>query len=114
MTCRATSGASPCVSAYARPPPRSAADFLARRHEGIKTGLNYDGHKIRLYSTKSMKPLGTLRYHENGCQAVEFARAESGGEAEDDGDDYDELSAAERGARGRWPAAGAKDYFGIN
>ncbi|KAK0465642.1 WD40-repeat-containing domain protein [Armillaria novae-zelandiae] len=33
----------------------------------------WDG-RIRLYSTKSFKPLGTLKYHKNGCQAVAFAR----------------------------------------
>ncbi|KAJ7127087.1 WD40-repeat-containing domain protein [Mycena epipterygia] len=70
----------------------------------------WDG-RIRLYSTKTLKPLGTLRYHKVGCQAVEFARTATGGGAAHDQDDSDddEMGLVEKEARGRWLAAGAKD-----
>ncbi|KAJ6601349.1 WD40-repeat-containing domain protein [Mycena vulgaris] len=97
-----------------------SADHLIGRYDltedaptaGVVHRTTHPGNGIRLYSTKSMKPLGTLRYHKSGCQAVEFARTESGAEADDDDDDDDddeELIGAEREARGRWLAAGAKD-----
>ncbi|KAJ7170586.1 WD-40 repeat-containing protein [Mycena crocata] len=69
----------------------------------------WDG-RIRLYSTKNLKPLGTLRYHKNGCQAVEFARSVDVAVTPDEGSDDDELGAGEREARARWLAAGAKDH----
>ncbi|KAJ7034964.1 WD-40 repeat-containing protein [Mycena alexandri] len=70
----------------------------------------WDG-KIRLYSTKNLKPLGTLRYHKSGCQAAEFARSvDVTTPAEADEDEDDEMTVEEREARGRWLAAGAKDH----
>ena len=62
--------------------------------------------RTRLYSTKSFKPLGTLKYHKDGCQALSFATtvsANSGSEQEDDDDDNDKLK------RCRWLVSGAKD-----
>ncbi|KAJ7475767.1 WD40-repeat-containing domain protein [Mycena latifolia] len=80
---------------------------VAIRDDGRVCAIGgWDG-KIRLYSTKSLKPLGTLRYHKSGCQAVEFARSESTGGGEES-DSEDEMTAGEREARGRWLAAGAK------
>lgn len=39
--------------------------------------------RIRLYSTKSFKHLGTLEYHKDNCQAIAFARrAENSGDKE--------------------------------
>ncbi|EPS95024.1 hypothetical protein FOMPIDRAFT_150161 [Fomitopsis schrenkii] len=71
----------------------------------------WDG-RIRLYSTRSMKSLGTLEYHKQSCQAVTFARrhapsvAESSTVADGTDDDMDEREKAERG---RWLAAGGQD-----
>ncbi|KAJ7637684.1 WD-40 repeat-containing protein [Mycena polygramma] len=39
--------------------------------------LTFDAESV-LYSTKNLKPLGTLRYHKSGCQALEFARSMDG------------------------------------
>ena len=33
--------------------------------------------RIRLFSTKSFKPLGSLKYHREGCFAVSFTRSNS-------------------------------------
>ncbi|KAK0208026.1 WD-40 repeat-containing protein [Desarmillaria ectypa] len=67
----------------------------------------WDG-RIRLYSTKSFKPLGTLKYHKNGCQAVVFARTLSVYQADED-EDEDGMSKQEREERSRWLIGGAKD-----
>lgn len=68
-------------------------------------------HRIRLYSTKTLKPLGTLEYHKKSCQAVAFARYEHehSGPMEDDEDVEEEMSDAERANRRRWLAAGSQD-----
>ena len=69
--------------------------------------------RIRLYSTKSFKPLGILKYHKQSVQCLEFARAltlttdaplESA-----DGDDEDEMTTREKSERSRWLLAGSKD-----
>ncbi|KAJ7632862.1 WD-40 repeat-containing protein [Roridomyces roridus] len=78
---------------------------IAIRDDGRVCAIGgWDG-RIRLYSTKTLRPLGTLRYHKIGCQALEFARSVDSEEDEDE-----EMSAAEREARGRWLAAGSKDH----
>ncbi|KAJ6531705.1 hypothetical protein B0H19DRAFT_966506, partial [Mycena capillaripes] len=85
---------------------------VAIRDDGRVCAIGgWDG-RIRLYSTKNLKALGTLRYHKTGCQAVEFARAVDAVEtdAEEDEDEDEEMSAEEREVRGRWLAAGAKDH----
>ena len=70
--------------------------------------------RIRLYSTRTLKPLGTLKYHKTGCQAVEFARSiESVGTAGnyytgEDEDQY-EMSEEEKAERVRWLVGGGKD-----
>ena len=68
--------------------------------------------RIRLYSTKSFKPLGTLKYHKSACQCLEFARSIQVGENPDveevDSDD-EELSKEEKINRSRWLVAGGKD-----
>ena len=93
-------------------------------------------NRIRLYSIKTFKPLGTLDYHKNGIQALTFARcappplrpsqnqngeggvaARSGatpasvgeGDGAVDGDEDEEFSNSEIEARKRWLAAGGKD-----
>jgi len=87
----------------------------------------WDG-KIRLYSIKTFKSLGTLDYHKDGVQALAFARSSSApsqprpsqngsgvapglvGEGGDNADDEDdEFSNSEIEARQRWLIAGGKD-----
>jgi hypothetical protein len=68
--------------------------------------------RVRLYSTKTLKPLGTLDYHRKGCQAVTFAQYqhEQPPAVGADGEDIeDEMSAAEKADRRRWLAAGSQD-----
>ncbi|KZP31812.1 WD40 repeat-like protein [Athelia psychrophila] len=71
----------------------------------------WDG-KIRLYSTKTLKSLGTLAYHKEGCQAVAFAcslrEAAAPVESEEDTDEND-MGAVEKEVRSRWLVAGGKD-----
>jgi len=71
----------------------------------------WDG-KIRLYSTKSFKPLGTLKYHKTACQSLEFARSiqiEENPGVDGNGPEDEELSGEERLNRSRWLVAGGKD-----
>ncbi|KAF8207616.1 WD40-repeat-containing domain protein [Mycena galopus ATCC 62051] len=84
---------------------------VAIRDDGRVCAIGgWDG-KIRLYSTKNLKSLGTLRYHKSGCQAVEFARSvEDPAPAGEKDDEDEEMTAEELEARGRWLAAGAKDH----
>jgi len=85
---------------------------IAIRDDGKVAAVGgWDG-KIRLYSTKSFKPLGTLKYHKTACQCLEFARslqiAENPDLEEIDSDD-EELSKEEKLNRSRWLVAGGKD-----
>ncbi|KAG6901586.1 hypothetical protein C0995_010257 [Termitomyces sp. Mi166 len=71
---------------------------------------------IRLYSTRTMKPLGTLKYHKAGCQGVEFAHSldtvmtnNVDEEVNDDSDSEEELSESEKEKRAQWLIAGGKD-----
>ena len=76
----------------------------------LEIPFNHPGisHRIRLYSTRNLKPLGTLYYHKSGCQGLAFAHSYP--HTEDDGsDEEDDLPAAEMEERGRWLLAGAKD-----
>lgn len=77
-------------------------------------------NRIRLYSTKTFKQLGTLDYHKNGVQALTFARIDEGGSGvapgwtgeggdEDEDEDDDGFSSSEIEARKRWLVAGGKD-----
>lgn len=79
---------------------------------------------IRLYSTKSFKALGTLRYHKTSIQCIALAhpteitetaskRTEELStrvyEEENEDSDYDEISASDREKVSRWLIAGGKD-----
>lgn len=67
--------------------------------------------RVRLYSTRKLKPLGTLRYHKSACQTLAFSRSllgEIDDNAEKDDDD-DEMSRVEKEERSRWLYAGAQD-----
>lgn len=65
--------------------------------------------RVRLYSTKTLKALGTLEYHKKSCQAIAFAwyEHERSGPMEVDEDVEEEMS--ERADRRRWLAAGSQD-----
>ncbi|KIK57640.1 hypothetical protein GYMLUDRAFT_228597 [Collybiopsis luxurians FD-317 M1] len=69
----------------------------------------WDG-KVRLYSTKSFKPLGTLKYHRDGCQALSFATSISVDSIPpQDDDDDDDMLDEDKIKRGRWLISGGKD-----
>ena len=73
--------------------------------------------RIRLHSTKSLKPLGSLKYHKSACQCVEFPRSIKNAtkegqdfESKDDAsEDDEEMGSEEKLERSRWLIAGAKD-----
>ena len=102
--------------------------FLFKREADILTPAARVSNRIRLYSTKTFKPLGTLDYHKNGVQVLTFARnpppreeGEAGsrpsvtpasveeGDGVGDDDEDDEFSNSEIEARKRWLVAGGKD-----
>jgi hypothetical protein len=69
-----------------------------------------------LYSTRSLKALGTLQHHKEGCQAIAFARSprrtlSSGDRSEDvqDEDEDEEMTPAEKEERARWLISGGKE-----
>ena len=79
-----------------------------------ENSINNSGFaRIRLYSTRTLKPLGTLVYHKSGCQSLVFANLHSlvpGRDDErDDNDDDDDLNEKEKRERSRWLVAGGKD-----
>ncbi|KAL0058948.1 Astra associated protein 1 Asa1 [Marasmius tenuissimus] len=78
---------------------------IAFRDDGRVCAVGgWDG-RIRLYSTKRMKPLGTLRYHKQNCNTLEFARSITAVEE----DEEEEMSKEELIRRSRWLIAGAGD-----
>ncbi|KAG1746576.1 WD40-repeat-containing domain protein [Suillus paluster] len=77
----------------------------------------WDG-KMRLYSTKTFKQLGTLVHHKQACQAVTFASVIDppfgntplrGDLRDDSSGDEDEMTVEEKRVRARWLIAGSKD-----
>ncbi|KAI0787825.1 WD-40 repeat-containing protein [Fomes fomentarius] len=75
----------------------------------------WDG-RIRLYSTKTFKPLGTLSYHKKNCQCVAFARSQPGLSRcatavsdQEGGDDEDDMTEVEKVERSRWLVSGGQD-----
>ncbi|TFY68523.1 hypothetical protein EVG20_g3519 [Dentipellis fragilis] len=96
---------------------------IALRPDGRVCAIgDWDG-KTRLYSTKSLKSLGTLVYHKNGVQALAFANRSLQSQAtnpkpvsstvrpddDSDSDDEDGMTAAEKESRTRWLVSGGKD-----
>ncbi|KAH0832970.1 WD40-repeat-containing domain protein [Lanmaoa asiatica] len=75
----------------------------------------WDG-RVRLYSTKSFKSLGTLVYHKENCHALAFASTYEGSTGRDSGDvsgrldgDEDDMTDEEKRQRGQWLIAAGKD-----
>lgn len=66
--------------------------------------------RIRLYSTKSFKPLGTLAYHSKNCLTVAFANSSSTSLRIASYEEDDEMTEEEKEARSRWLAAGSQDH----
>lgn len=66
--------------------------------------------RIRLYSTKSFKPLGTLAYHSKNCLTVAFANSSSSFLRMESYEEDDEMTEEEKEARSRWLAAGSQDH----
>ncbi|KAF4597337.1 ASTRA complex subunit [Pleurotus pulmonarius] len=88
---------------------------VAIRHDGRVCAVGgWDG-KIRLYSSKNMKPLGTLSYHKKACQVIEFAHGSENltldeSIVDDEGDEDDDgFGAVEKSARKRWLIGGSED-----
>ncbi|KAL5526418.1 ASA1_1 [Sanghuangporus sanghuang] len=77
----------------------------------------WDG-KIRLFSTKTFKPLGTLSYHTKSCQALAFAHSSAVSSVPDtnvshateDANNDDDVTREEKEARTRWLASGSQDH----
>ncbi|KAF8807002.1 WD-40 repeat-containing protein [Phlegmacium glaucopus] len=115
LICRydlSTENPSPEVDFIAHRTKYAGNGSIAIRDDGKVTAVGgWDG-KIRLYSTKSFKSLGTLKYHKSACQCLEFARSiqvEENPEVEGIDSDDEELSNEEKLDRSRWLVAGGKD-----
>ncbi|KAH7884546.1 WD40-repeat-containing domain protein [Phlebopus sp. FC_14] len=85
---------------------------IAIRDDGRVCAIGgWDG-KVRLYSTKTFKPLGTLVYHKESCQALMFASPFNEGPTGDDGasdEDADYVTVEEKRQRSRWLIAAGRD-----
>ncbi|KAI9439799.1 WD-40 repeat-containing protein [Lactarius indigo] len=71
----------------------------------------WDG-RVRLFSTKSFKSLGTLVHHKDGIQALAFAHVQDNtdiNEGRGSGDDDDDMTMGEKARRARWLVSGGKD-----
>lgn len=72
-------------------------------------------NRIRLYSTKSFKSLGILKYHKLAAQCLEFARdiviSVEVNKSHSEVPNYDEedMDTSDRLERSRWLVAGSKD-----
>ncbi|KAG2145293.1 uncharacterized protein EDB93DRAFT_1287941 [Suillus bovinus] len=108
-----TSESTPAGTAFKTKHPGNGA--IAIRSDGRVCAIGgWDG-KVQLYSTKTLKLLGTLVHHKQGCQAVIFAshidRVLLCGDLKEDdsSSDEDEITVEEKHARGRWLIAGSTD-----
>ncbi|KIK95219.1 hypothetical protein PAXRUDRAFT_827218 [Paxillus rubicundulus Ve08.2h10] len=97
--------------------PGNAA--IAIRDDGRVCAIGgWDG-KVRLYSAKSFKSLGTLVCHKENCQALTFTSSLNNiSTAQDSGDktlnetedDEDDMTDEEKQQRARWLVVAGKDY----
>lgn len=62
--------------------------------------------RVRLYSTRSFKSLGTLVHHKQSCQALTFASDVRSAVKEGNDDD---MTLAEKCQRSRWLITAGKD-----
>ncbi|KAI0370398.1 WD-40 repeat-containing protein [Pilatotrama ljubarskyi] len=107
--------------------PKDACTVYKTKHPGnASVAIKDDGRicavggwdgKVRLYSTRTFKPLGTLTYHKKNCQCVAFTRSQpqapasatlaagAGGEE----DDEDDMTEREKAERTRWLVSGGQD-----
>ncbi|KAM5538451.1 hypothetical protein V8D89_007784 [Ganoderma adspersum] len=63
----------------------------------------WDG-KVRLYSTKTFKSLGSLAYHKKNCQSVAFSHSRL-----DRREEEEDMSEVEKEERARWLVSGGQD-----
>ncbi|KIY49209.1 WD-40 repeat-containing protein [Fistulina hepatica ATCC 64428] len=87
------------------------SNCVAIRDDGRVCAIgNWDG-RLRLYSTKTMRSLGTLKYHQMSCSCLEFAHQPVlvDHDREDSDSEDDDLPDSERKDRDRWLVAGSKD-----
>lgn len=98
------------TAAYARSADGTAGTQPADTALGNQTDFR---SRVRLYSTKSFKPLGTLAYHKKNCQCVAFARAQPAPAAlptdSRNEESDDEMTEQEKIDRTRWLTSGGQD-----
>jgi hypothetical protein len=92
------------MAEYARSDAGTAGRYFTK---GFVLMLTYAS--IRLFSTKSFKPLGTLKYHKSSVQAIAFAHPLASQEGEVLDDEDDDFDTTDRANRARWLIAGSKD-----
>jgi len=81
---------------------------LAVMHDGKVVAVGgWDG-SVRLFSTKSLKSLGTLSYHRHSCDAIAFVPVAAGQSIGEDGTEVVTYSQAVE-TRERWMATCSKD-----
>ncbi|KAF9466576.1 WD-40 repeat-containing protein [Collybia nuda] len=95
-----------CVTHRTKHPGNAS---IAIRDDGKICAVGgWDG-KIRLYTTRTLKPLGTLEYHKTSCQVVEFSRSADTVVAREEDESDNEISEDEKLNRTRWLVGGGKD-----
>ena len=100
------------MGAYAQLEAGMAGESHSSTMDGGSSGSL--GSRVRLYSTKSFKLLGTLVYHKENCHALAFASTYMGRTTDpSDGwgadEDEDDMTDEEKRQRGRWLIAAGKD-----
>ncbi|KAH8099976.1 WD-40 repeat-containing protein [Cristinia sonorae] len=82
---------------------------IAIRDDGRVCAVGgWDG-KVRLYSTKTLKHLGSLDYHKKNTQTLAFAHSVKAAPEGDSDEEDEDMTKSEKEARGRWLAAGSQD-----
>ncbi|TBU32609.1 WD-40 repeat-containing protein [Dichomitus squalens] len=109
---RAESLNTACVAHRTKHPGNGAVGI---RDDGRVCAVGgWDG-RVRLYSTKTFKSLGSLVYHKKNCQSVAFARSHPADPlntatvSAEGYEDDDEMSEAEKQERTRWLVSGGQD-----